>query len=400
MRRALYLTLGTALSVASFAALAGLDAGAQTAAKPAPAAAVAAPKAPATPYKAPRTSFGQPDFGGYWTNTTLTPMTRPAAVKDRLNYTEEEVKKLEAAVEKEVEEGNAKTDPNAPAEYRAPSEKNIRPEFAAAGGAVGGYNRGWLDPGSRVMRVNGEPRTSLITTPNGLPPARKPGATGGGAGPGGGLGSFDSYETRSLGERCIIGFGRNGGPPMFPNGFYNNNYLIVQSPEAVMIEVEMNHDARIIRLNSKHRTDNVRPYFGDSIGRWEGDTLVVETTNIPKSQNFMGSWENLKVTERFTRVGADRLYYQFTVEDPTFWDKPWGGEYEMSPLNGQIYEYACHEGNYAIKGILSGARVLEAKEASKAAAAPKVNAAAKPGDAKAAPAKATAPAAAAPTGKQ
>jgi hypothetical protein len=111
----------------------------------------------------------------------------------------------------------------------------------------------------------------------------------------------------------------------------------------------------------------VRPYFGDSIGWWEGDTLVVETTHIPQAQQFMGSWKDLKVTERFRRVADDRLYYGFTIEDPTLWDAPWGGEYEFSALNGKMYEYACHEGNYALYGILEGARVLEAREAAEAA---------------------------------
>jgi len=147
----------------------------------------------------------------------------------------------------------------------------------------------------------------------------------------------------------------------------------VQSPDAVMIMTEMVHDARIVRLNAKHRTDDVRPYFGDAIGWWEGDTLVVETTNIPASQQFMGSWKDLKVTERFRRVADDRLYYGFTVEDPSMWDAPWGGEYEFHALGAPLYEYACHEGNYALLGVLEGARVLEAKaaaeEAKKAAAA-------------------------------
>ncbi len=283
----------------------------------------------------------------------------------------EEVAKMEAAVVAEVEEGNAPTDPNAPAEAPA-RPANVRPEFAAAGGDVGGYNRGWLDPGSQVMRVGGEPRTSLLTTPNGQIPPRKKGAApppgfGGGRG---GMGSFDNPENRSLGERCIIGFGRNGGPPMFPNGFYNNNYHIVQTPSAVVIEVEMNHDLRIVPLNAKHRTDGQRPYFGDSIGWWEGDTLVVETTNIPQRQAFMGSWENLKVTEKFTRVAKDRVRYQFTVDDSSLWEKPWGGEYEFAPLNGVIYEYACHEGNYALHGILAGARAEEKEKAEAAAKAP------------------------------
>jgi hypothetical protein len=131
--------------------------------------------------------------------------------------------------------------------------------------------------------------------------------------------------------------------------------------------VEMVHDTRIVRLNSTHRTDGVRPWMGDSIGHWEGDTLVVETTNIPRRQSYRGSWENLKVTERFTRVGKNRIHYQFTLDDPSTWEKPWGGEYEFSPLKGVIYEYACHEGNYALPGILSGARYEEA-EAAKVAA--------------------------------
>ncbi|MDZ4372886.1 MAG: hypothetical protein U1C74_15870 [Phenylobacterium sp.] len=329
---------------------------------------------PAAAFKAPRNTFGQPDLAGVWTNATLTPMVRRPQFKDQLAYTEQQALEMEANAEREVEEGNEDTDPNAPAEHR-PEVTNVRPEFAAAGGEVGGYNRGWLDPGSRVMRVNGEPRTSLITTPNGMPPARKAGAP---APPrfGGGMGAFDSYESRSLGERCIMSFGRNAGPPMFPNGFYNNNYQIVQTQDSVIIEVEMNHDLRIVRLNDKHRTDGVRPYMGDSVGRWEGDTLVVETINLPQSQHFMGAWKDLKITERFTRVGKDRLHYAFTIDDPTVWDKPWGGEYEFAPMDGQIFEYACHEGNYSLPGILAGARVEE-EEKAKAAA-----------DSKSAPAKA------------
>jgi hypothetical protein len=328
-----------------------------------------APKAAkAAAYTAPRTPFGQPDISGYWTNTTLTPISRRPQYGDRAAFTPEEVKKLENAAEAEVVEGNKPTDPNAPAEAPRREDANLRPEFAAAGGDVGGYNRGWLDPGNTIMRVGGEPRTSLLTTKNGQYPPRK-GAGAGGRGFGGGMGSFDNPENRSLGERCIIGFGRNGGPPMLPNGFYNNNYNIVQTPDAVVIQVEMNHDTRQIRLNSKHRTDDVRPYFGDSIGWWEGDTLVVETTHIPQSQGLMGSWKNLKVTERFKRVGKTALYYAFKVEDPETWDQPWGGEYEFYPLKGIIYEYACHEGNYALPGILAGARAEE-KERAEAAAKP------------------------------
>ena len=334
------------------------------------------PTKPYPEYKAPRTSWGAPDITGVWSNASLTPMSRPATLKDQAVYTEDQVAKLEGDVQIEIDEGNARTDPNAPADFVAKSSVQ-RPEFAAAGGDVGGYNRGWLDPGNHVMRIDGEPRTSLITTPNGAPPPRKADAKPPGSGtpsfyallgdsptPKGG--AFDNPESRGAGERCIISFGRNAGPPMFANGFYNNNYHFVQTPDHVMINVEMNHDSRIIRLNSEHRTDDVRPYFGDSIGWWEGETLVVETTNIPQSQQFMGSWKDLKVTEKFRRVAEDRLYYGFTVDDPTMWDAAWGGEYEFHPLEQQrLFEYACHEGNYALHGILAGARVQEAEKAGK-----------------------------------
>ena len=381
MRYALILALGTALSVVPLAA------SAQTpAAKPAAATAGPTydPTKPYPAYSAPKLKIGQPDLQGFWTNVTLTKMTRPQGVTS-LVYTEAEVAKLEQEMVQEIEEGNAPTAKDAPAEYVIP--KNIKPEYLAGGGATGGYNRFWIDPGNHVMRVNGQPRSSIFTTPNGQAPARKAGATTApapeppsfvkllGTSPTPKGGSFDNPESRAT-ERCIISFGRNGGPPMFANGFYNNSYQIVQSPDNIVIATEMVHDARIVRLNSKHRTDGIRPYFGDSIGWWEGDTLVVETTNIPQSQQFMGSWKDLKVTERFKRVADDRLYYGFTIEDPTLWDAPWGGEYEFAALNGRMYEYACHEGNYAMHGILSGARVQEAKAA--AAEAEKAKAAAKP----------------------
>jgi hypothetical protein len=367
LRYALILALGTVLSFAAPAALAQ---------SPEERAAMKYdPTKPYPAYTAPKLKIGQPDLQGFWHNTTLTKLTRPAGVTS-LVYTEEEVAKLEQEMVEEIEEGNAPTAADAPAEYVIP--KDIKPEYLAGGGATGGYNRFWIDPGNHVMRVNGQPRSSIITTPTGTAPPRKAGATTApapeppafvkllGPSPTPRGQSFDNPESRAT-ERCIISFGRNGGPPMLANGFYNNSYQIVQSPDHVVIATEMVHDARIVRLNSKHRTDDVRPYFGDSIGWWDGDTLVVETTHIPQSQQFMGSWKDLKVTERFKRVAEDRLYYGFTIEDPTLWDAPWGGEYEFSALNGKMYEYACHEGNYALYGILEGARVLEAREAAEAA---------------------------------
>ena len=346
MNRALILALGTALCASAVTLSAPVQAA-----------------APATAWKVPVSADGHPDLSGFWSNATLTPERRPAKLGAQAVYTPAEVKKMEAAVVEEVKEGNKPTDPKSGVEGGKEDTKTLRPEFAAAGGDVGGYNRGWLDPGSSVMRVHGEPRTAFLTTPNGQPPARLPTAAPAGGFPRG-LGSFDNPESRSLGERCIMGFGRNAGPPMLPNGFYNNNYQFLQTKDAFVIEVEMVHDTRMVRLNGAHRTDGVRPWMGDSVGNWEGNTLVVETTNLPQIQNYNGSWKDLKVTERFTRVAKDRVLYQYTLDDPTTWAKPWGGEYEFGPLNGVIYEYACHEGNYALPGMLAGARNQE-KEAGK-----------------------------------
>jgi hypothetical protein len=329
-------------------------------------------------YTAPRLSIGQPDLQGFWSNATLTPTSRSANYGDRLVHTEEEVAKLENARVEEVAATSKPTDVNAGVEYRAPGTVNAAEQ--AAGGAVGTYNGFWKDPGNAVMRVNGQPRTSILTTPTGRAPSAKAGGVAAqvvdkpaffqllGESPIPRGQAYDNPESRGNGERCIISFGRNGGPPMLANGWYNNNYQIVQSPTAIMIVTEMNHDARVIRLNGKHRADDARPYFGDSIGWFEGDTLVVETNHIPQAQAYMGAWKNLKVTERFTRVAEDRLRYAFQVEDPAIWDAAWGGEYEFYPLpDHHIYEYACHEGNYALHGILSGARVQEAKAAQVAA---------------------------------
>lgn len=319
----------------------------------------------------------RPDLEGNWTNATMTSQTRPAQYGGRLAMTAEEVARIETAAAAQIEKGNQRTDPSAP---------------TIADGTVGGYNRGFLDPGLRVMRVRGEPRTSLITTPDGQVPAPRASSKVSAAEMRTFTGSpyyldqygaaalfgedqqtarrYDNPEEMSLADRCLTSFGRNGPPPMMSNGFYNNNYSIVQGTDAVVIVVEMVHDARVVRLGSReHRAPSIRPWFGDSVGWYEGDTLVVETTNFPKAQAFFGAWEDLKVTERFRRAAKDRLSYAFTVEAPSVWDQPWGGEYEFAALDGQVYEYACHEGNYAMPGILGGSR--EADRAEAAAAAPK-----------------------------
>ena len=326
----------------------------------------------AADWQPPRNAYGQPDLEGAWTNATITPQARPAKFGTRLVMTPQEVREAEGAAEAQIERGNQATDPNAP---------------AVEDGRVGGYNRGFLDPGTRVMRVGGEPRTSILTTPDGRPPAPKSGsgvsaaqlayltvatpyildAYGSVAGEDERASQarrYDNPEELSLGERCLTSFGRNGPPPMLSNGFYNNNYQIAQTRDEVLIVVEMVHDARHVRLKDrKHLPAHIRPWFGDSVGWWEGDTLVVETTNFPKAQAYLGAWENLKVVERIRRVAKDRLHYAFTVEDPGVWDKPWGGEYEFAALDGQVYEYACHEGNYAMPGILAGSREADRTEA-------------------------------------
>ena len=330
-------------------------------------------------YKAPRTVDGQPDLQGAWTNSTLTPFERPASLGERRAYTEAEAKKIEADRAEIVRIGNEPTvgvfDLNAPCHAANENEDSRRGAFTESNC---GYNSGWVDHGDTVMRVNGEPRTSMVTYPaNGRapamlprpprpqPPARPAGAPPVGAGGRGG--SADNPENRSLGDRCITSFGNHAGPVMLPS-FYNSNYQIVQSKDAVAILVEMVHDTRIIRLHAEHGT--LRPYYGDSIGRFEGDTLVVETTGYHPRQNFRGASENLKVTERFTRVGPTRILYQFKVEDPTVWAEPWGGEYELTPAKGPVFEYACHEGNYGLQNILAGARMEEAEEARRAQAPP------------------------------
>jgi hypothetical protein len=315
-------------------------------------------------YKAPLNGYGQPDLEGTWTNATLTVLERPAQYGERLVLTEEETKKIESTEAQTIAEGNAPTDPKV---KTTDLPYNCGRGFSGAGC---GYNSAWIDPGSTVMRVDGQPRSSFITsTPNGRVPPYKAGMTV--PNPFAAMRAHygENPENQTLGERCLISFGNSGGPVMLPL-LYNNNYEIAQSKDTVAILVEMVHDVRIIHIGAKHRTDGIRPWFGDSIGRYEGSTLVVETTNFPQTQSFRGAWKELKVTERFTRVGPKRIRYQFTVEDPTVWDAPWGGEYEFSPSTGTgvIYEYACHEGNYALEGILSGARADEAAAAAKAKA--------------------------------
>ena len=219
-----------------------------------------------------------------------------------------------------------------------------------------------MDPGERMAEINGEIRTSIIVEPeDGRLPWDPEGRRAAFASLANPLGAFAGPESRPLGERCLVGFGSSGGPPMLPV-LYNNHSQIVQTPDYVVILAEMNHDARIIRMrDGKHL--NRQPWMGDSMGWYEGDTLVVETTNFHPQQSFRASLRHFiylssdaVVTERFTRVSDDKIHYRFTVDDPKVYTQPWVGEIPMNAVEDRIYEYACHEGNYALPGILAGAR--------------------------------------------
>jgi len=321
----------------------------------------------------PRTPDGKPDLQGNWSNASLTPLERPAG--QSLVLTEAQAAQIENRTQQVREFREKASDPNRPAPPKGGEERELppgEPTFierlsAAAGGRVGGYNSFWLDPGDRVARINGEPRSSLIVDPADgrvpalTPEARKRAAERAAAAKK--FSEFDHPELRGLAERCLMSFGSNAGPPMLPNYFYNNNYQIAQTKDHVMILVEMVHDVRVIRIGGERLPKHVRPWMGDSIGRWEGDTLVVETTNFHPLQAFRGASENLKVTERFTRTGPDTLVYKFTIEDPTTFTAPWSGEVPFNRIDELIYEYACHEGNYALSNVLSGERARERREA-------------------------------------
>ncbi|HUQ88881.1 MAG TPA: hypothetical protein VM096_15095 [Vicinamibacterales bacterium] len=335
--------------------------------------------AKSTRWVMPRTPDGKPDLQGNWTNETQTPLERMSAGGSTL--TDEQA----AAIEKralDVEAYRDKdSDPNRPAPKKggesnnlaAPGERSFIEQISeAAGGAVGGYNGFWLDPGLKVIRIDGVARSSIVIDP---PNGRIPGLTDAGkkrmaeiAARARKFGEFDHPEMRPLADRCLLSFGSNAGPPMLPNYFYNNNYTIVQTPDNIVIMAEMVHDTRIIRMNAKsHINPRNQPWLGDSIGHWEGDTLVVETTNINPMQReqtgilwaYRGASENLKVTERFTRTGPDTIVYRFTMDDPAVFTAPWTGELPFTKIDEMVYEYACHEGNYAMTNILSGERTRE-----------------------------------------
>lgn len=326
----------------------------------------------------PKTPWGAPDLQGFWSNASITNMQRDAAYPN-LVLSEEEVARMEG----EDYYNNRTREDAKPADVA-----NLKLLDGTDLLSGGGYNAFWVDQGSHVARVKGTPRSSWIVEPASgrIPRIGAAGAAQAQAAPrptgaaassgtvqgpgavnrnaGGGFGSYDNPESRPMGERCIIGFGNTGGPVM-TNVLYNNTYQIVQSPTHAMILVEMVHDARIVPIfanaeqaRAGHRPNVIQQWLGDSVGWYEGDTLVVETRNVHPQQRGYVSKAG-KLTERFTRWSAGEIVYEFTVEDPTQYSQPWKGEMAFNLSPEPSYEYACHEGNHAMYGILAGAREQE-----------------------------------------
>jgi len=299
-------------------------------------------------YHAPRNAFGQPDLEGTWTNATITPLERPAADKG-LVMSPEEVAKLEAANAQLVADGNKPTDPKL--------KVTDLPYNCGRGfrGVDCGYNSGWVDPGTKVLKIGKEARTSIIVDPaDGKMPAMTPEARQRIAARFQ-RNNFDGPESRGLGERCILSFGSSAGPPMLPL-LYNNTYQIVQNKDEVAIEVEMVHDIRHIRLTSSHIPSDMKLWMGDSIGHWEGDTLVVETvgqnditwideSGIPHSNE-------MKVIERISRPDFGHLTIEHTIDDPKTFSKPWSFTTHPSLLKGELIEYICQENNKDVQHLV------------------------------------------------
>ncbi len=298
-------------------------------------------QAPVKIYTPPNTPWGDPDLQGIFTNATVTPFERPPEFAGKEFLTQKEVAELEArAAKSRVDQPPREGDP-------------------------GTYNQFWFDRGTTAVSTR---RSSLIIDPpdGQIPPLTPAGQKWIAERPGRGS-AFDAPEHRPLSERCL--WWASTGPPIFPTA-YNNNYRITQAPGTVMILSEMIHDVRIIPLDARpHLPQNIRQYLGDSRGHWEGGTLVVETTNFndqtksefgrPPFNSIRGIGEKARVIERFTRTSADTITYEFTVDDPVTYTKPWTAQMPWVKSVGSIFEYACHEGNYALENVLSGARAAE-----------------------------------------
>lgn len=312
--------------------------------------------ASAQDYQVPRTEWGDPDFQAVWKHSSIIPFERPRDLGEKRAYTEEEALALERAEQQRFDADNQPLDPNRPP-----------PEVTSSLPPIGNYDLFWRDDAQFIPTIDGEMRTSAIIDPaNGRMPALLPEMAGRlqeqrrddqetrGR-------SDDGPEGRGLGERCLVAFGNLSGPVMSPI-IYNSNLQFVQSPGYVTIVAEMVNDARIIKLQEQRNpaAEQHRKWMGDSIGRWEGDTLIVETRYFNNWHSLRGlPVDNLTLIETFRREANNKLIYGFTVNDPTVFTAPFTGEYPLSRIDEPLYEYACHEGNYGMQGILGGARRLE-----------------------------------------
>ena len=294
---------------------------------------------PARPSRIPRTPDGHPDLQGFWTNTTATPFQRPREFGDRSHFTRAEAAEytrtwLERLVQDEDEQDRTAAD----------------------------LNSTYLDDRTVLPDL----RTSLIVDP---PTGRLPPRSGAAEGRRSARppGNYDDPEARPLGERCILGL--DGGmavtPPIVPNFYFGNFYQIVQTRTHLVIFGELVHDARIVRVGGVHFTPDIPRWLGDSIARWDGDTLVIDTINISEKVGFAGATGRVHVVERLTRTGPSTIVYRATVEDPDTWSAPWTIEFPFVSSAQPPYEYACHEGNYAVEGVLRGARADEKAKAGK-----------------------------------
>ena len=296
---------------------------------------------PARAQDVPQTAWGTPNLQGVWDFRTITPLQRPERLGDRQFLTQEEAATLE-------QEAISRDERLLLAAARR----------TEAGGSVGAYNNFWMDRGTRTIDTR---RTSLIVDP---PNGRIPPLTAAGQARADARRAHraehpaDSWLDRSTFDRCILGF--NTGPPMTPGG-YNQNMQVFQTEDTVVILNEMVHDSRIIPIDGSAR-NGIKSWTGESRGHWEGDTLVIETVNLTDKTRWRGSSETMALVERLTRQDNDTLVYEFTVTDPDTWTQPWSAEIPMRRGEEPLYEYACHEGNYSMEGILSGARADERAE--------------------------------------
>ncbi|MEJ2087241.1 MAG: hypothetical protein P8Y69_01890 [Gammaproteobacteria bacterium] len=320
----------------------------------------------ANEFKLTRTSKGVPDLTGFYDGGTLTPLNRPQEFGDKRYLTRAEADAVAARAAAEFAESDS--DPE-----RGPPQTGGDGRQQYGAGGVGGYNTFYVDRGTAMDEIDGKIPTSIIyDPPNGRQPPMTPAARKKAADNAssfiyhndgtaswlakGGHGPFDGPEDLALAERCIMGF--TSGAPSLPS-LYNNYRRIIQTESHVMILLEMVHDARVIRLNAEHGPADNRRWLGDSVGHWEGDTLVVDTVNFRSRSPLSGADENLHVLERFTPQDNGDILYDFTVTDPTAWTAPWRGQFVWKRSAERVYEYACHEGNYAMGNILRGARLLE-----------------------------------------